>query len=654
MMKKNKRVLSIFLTAFLCAVLATPLFSCGGMGGGTDDGGETDKSGKANVITASLLDGKVANLMSANGIAIQDKTQVVEPISGVLAKMKSVRRIVASADDSTAVVEQSKTELVKETEEGVQDVRFHDGEKGDYTKWNNAYETHHHDGEICEVENCAEISDEILAEEEEVPTVISLDARVNKLYNVGKFTFLCVSSAVEGQVKLFSLTGTSMSLPMHFFAEQGAYLNTEDHYKSEEDRSRIVSYMKVSAGDKNGVILVKRSDAETGYHYANYWSDDFNQSYIIDNETGKTYSLSMFPHIYSVQNGVILTKTDKGQRLYRPQIDENGELDLNEIVISEELQSKYPIQGHLTDIHGNVVFRSNQYIQGSDIYGEVREGGFIFTGINQEVYNRLRNGENRQYSAVKARAYANAKRYLVGNDGQIYRFDFRGEFDSVPVHVLNTQGKWVSVPDTAHVVFSDADSYFADITCNSKHQYLLITQIKNGKTYFSNSLLGMDYVWTMNTLCSAYAKMGYFVGISALPTDGSADTQMKTFMQETLYNLFLDDKSIVYRVGDTAFAYENKNTKELVIWDRETETRQTIGVGAEIENWIDSSHIGFLEDRKYQSACFQANTVNGTYYIPYDEKNPTKAWNEYSTTPIEKTEKLDAYYQLLIDKLKNR
>ena len=32
---------------------------------------------------------------------------------------------------------------------------------------------------------------------------------------------------------------------------------------------------------------------------------------------------------------------------------------------------------------------------------------------------------------------------------------------------------------------------------------------------------------------------------------------------------------------------------------------------------------------------------------------PAKAWNEYSKTPIEKTEKLDAFYELLIDKLNN-
>jgi hypothetical protein len=47
---------------------------------------------------------------------------------------------------------------------------------------------------------------------------------------------------------------------------------------------------------------------------------------LIDNETGKTYSLSSLPYIYSVQNGIIVTKTDKSETLYQPKIDENGEL----------------------------------------------------------------------------------------------------------------------------------------------------------------------------------------------------------------------------------------------------------------------------------------------------------------------------------------
>ena len=240
---------------------------------------------------------------------------------------------------------------------------------------------------------------------------------------------------------------------------------------------------------------------------------------------------------------------------------------------------------------------------------------------------------------------------MVGSDGQIYRFDFRGEFNSVPVHVLNAQGEWVDVPKTAHVVFSARDSFFTEITVNgARQQYVILTQIKDGKAYFANAALGAELPFTQNNYPIEYAQMGYFVGVTALPTDGSPDTAMDEFMRSVSEGNIFDDKSIVYRMGATAFAYEDYSTGELVIWDRETETRKTITVGEKIENTLNNWHICFMDDRTYQAGCFQANTVNGTYYISYDEKNPTKEWSEYSTTPLEKEEQLDAYYQLLRNK----
>ena len=396
-MKNSKKHLSVLLALLMGASMALPLMACGGGTGDSGNGGK-DKT-NANVISSSLLDGKVANLLSANGIAIQDKTQNEATVSAM--KSKNARKIVAHADEESTI-EQPETELVKQTEEGVQDVHFHDGEKGDYTEWNE--ETHHHDGQVCDVEGCMEVSDEILAEEENAPTVISLDARVNKLYNSGKFTFMCVSSAVEGQVQLLTQKSNNpMGLAMQFFMENGAWLYTDGHYFSEKDRSIAISYMNVQAGDKKGKILVRRSEVEEAYHYANYWSDDFNQSYIIDNETGKTYSLSSLPYIYSVQNGVIVTKTNNSETLYQPKIDENGELVLDEIEVSADLHAKYKTNRYITDIHGNVVFTSNQVIQGADEYGEVREGGFIFAGLNEEVCQILQNDpESRD---IKLRAY---------------------------------------------------------------------------------------------------------------------------------------------------------------------------------------------------------------------------------------------------------
>ena len=644
-MKKTNRVKSIFLALVLGATMAMPLFGCDK----PNNDSSVEEGATANVISASLLEGKVANLMSANGIAIQNKTENEPTVSAMKTKM-SRNMIVAHAEDN--MIEQPETEFVKQTEEGVQDVHFHDGEKGDYTEWNGEYEVHHHSGVVCETENCTEISDEILAEEEEMPTIISLDARVNKLYNAGKFTFLCVSSAVEGQVRLITQKSKiPEGLSQQFLVNYGAYLNVDGHHFAEDDPSYTVSYMEVQAGDKEGLILVKRSESEEAYHYSNYWSDDFNQSYIIDNETGKTYSLSQLPHIYSVQNGAILVKAPK-LTIYQPKIVED-ELVLDEVQISDELSAKYGISDPLIDRYGNVVFTGYSRLEGVDEYGELREGGFIFTSTNPEIAQQLQMGD-KQFATVKVRSYTQARRYLLGSDGRIYRFDYRGETNSIPVHVLNEQGEWTNVPETAHVVFSGKACWFTELTVNvARQQYLMLTQIKGGKSYFINAALGKDLRWTMNTMAKMYNEAGCFVGVSALPTDGSADTGMQEFMQYVKDTNALDNDSIVYRVGATAFAYEDKSTNELVIWDRETETRQKIAMGEVIEGSTKGWHLSYVEDRAYQSTCFQANTADGAYYVEYEEKNPAKAWNEYSKTPIEKTEKLDAFYELLIDKLNN-
>ena len=646
-MKNLKKAVNVLLATTFAVTMSMPLFACGDSGSQKQEEG---KGSQVNTISASLLDGKVANFLSASGIAIQDKTQNEGTVSAMKAK-SGARNIVASAEENTTIT-QPETELVKQTGSGVQDVHFHDEEEGSYTEWNDAYEVHHHDGQPCEVENCEQVSDEILAQEQEKPTVISLDARVNKLYNTGKYTFLCVSSAVEGQISLFTRTSRiNMELSQIFWHNYGAWLNVEDHYYSEENPAYTVSYMRVETEEKSGMILVKRSDSEEGYHYSNYWSDDFNQSYLIDNETGKTYSLSALPYIYSVQNGVIRVAGENGSlRIYQPKIVD-GELSLTEVEIPESVEMNYDISKPLIDIYGNVVFTTRTHLYETDEYGEIHKDGFIIAGANSEFAQSLSNNNDR-YGFFKASAYSSANRYLLGSDGRIYRFDFRGETTSIPVHVLNDQGQWSDVPKTAYAVFTGNDRWFTNISVNAaKQQYLLLTQISGGKAYFVNAALGTDLMFTRNTNVEEYNNVGYFVGISALPTDGSPDTEMQEFMNYVTTSGAMDSSSIVYCVGDTAFAYEDKVTNELVIWDRATETKQRIAVGDVVEGSVKGWHLCFMQD-EFMTSCFQANTENGTYYVSYEESNPSKAWNEYSTSPIAKTENLDAYYRLLRDKEK--
>ena len=143
---------------------------------------------------------------------------------------------------------------------------------------------------------------------------------------------------------------------------------------------------------------------------------------------------------------------------------------------------------------------------------------------------------------------------------------------------------------------------------------------------------------------SVYKDAGSFVGITALPTDGSADTEMQAFMNGGT----MASGGIAYAVGDTAFAYEDVSNNQLVVWDRATGTRTTVGFGQPIEGLSGQQYLSIKVGGNISETCFQASTADGVRYVAYDEQNPLKAWNEYSTTPIVQTESLDAYYQLLL------
>ncbi|MBQ8374311.1 MAG: hypothetical protein IJX98_01905 [Clostridia bacterium] len=657
-MKNFKKFTAI---ALLCTMLV-PIAACDNSSNDPINGtGEAT----ANTVSASLLDGKVANLMSAEGIGIQDKN--AEALQSSTAQA-SLRTIMASADGETTM-SQAKNELVKQTDAGVEDVRFHDGSKGGYRDWNKRFSEHHHGGNKCPKDDCDERSDEIVQEEQtqNIPTIVSLDARVNKLYNAGDFTFVCVSAAVQGEAKVLTRIQKLHENPLWAYAQWGVWMNTEEHYRDKEDKGSIsISYMTVKSGDKKGTILVKRSEAETGYHTANYWNDDFNQSYLIDNATGKTYSLSQFPQIYSVKHGVLQVANvqETGGTVactwdfYKPSVDENGELALTKLEIPQEAKENYELGRPLIDKHGNIVFLSHRSYADADEYGEKKIDGYnyIFSGYSQEVYDRLSNDRSSLWSQRKPSSYLTANRYQLGSDGQIYRFDYRGDMNNIPVQVLGENATWQAVPADTDVDFTSINGWVADITVNaSRMQWLIVTRIANGTSFFANAALGSDLPFTMNTDVQSYGEQentefGWsgFIGVAALPTAGGLDAEMKEFMDKVHNSQIIKSGDIVYRVGSTAFAYMDRSENQLVIWDRLSGTKQSIAVGG--TPFLQGRYLLFTEEKGYRETCFQANTANGTYYIGYTEEDPTKEWSEYSTAPIEKTLVLDAYYELLREK----
>ncbi len=654
-MKKTTKALAVFLSA-LCCVSFT---SCSLLDTIKDlfpsSTSETEATTPVEKISSNLLDGKVANFLSAEGIGIENKdAQVAEaqgnlPTSSIFSAFGS-NVISANADEGMGQKsKQAVNELVKMANGKVHDIRFHGKDKGSYREWNKRFSKHHHNKMECGKTDCDEISDEILAEEEtnNTPTIVSLGARVNKLYSNGKFTFVCISAAIEGDVSVFThSTRIQNDFEMSYLAGVSPYptlINVNDH--RDEGMAFTVSYININDGENKGMILVKRSENETGYHQANYWSDDYNQSYVIDNTTGQTYSLAQFPYIYSV-NGDVISIVKEGQTKlafdYYKISTESGELSAQKLELPES-DSAYAslVNGSpMIDVYGNIVFpRAFANLREGSFPGlshepfaeEIRYGqNVIFGGTNGEIYLRIRSGEfsGGSYDSSKADArahsYLQALRYHKGSDGLIYRIDYKGSYQNIPIKVLNENGEWQDVPSTTDVTFPY--TYGTIVQISPLRSWFMITRISGGNAYFSTALWG-EPAGFLHEGSIPSQMQGEYVGVAKMPVNGGTDQTLialtNTFIQQNKNN------KAAIRVGNTAMVYEEDG--KAVLWNRLTDEK----------SYIENASITNINNYSFMIA---------NKYVSYGEETLQKPWalESFSDAPLERKVVLDEYYQFLI------
>ena len=519
----KRRLLSLICA--LAITLGTPLSltACGGDNPPDPPANEM----QVEAISSDLLDGKIANFLGAQGFGLLDKNQVQTPAQSGF----------SAVGYNSTTEKQKKQEFSKDTGESIVDVHFHDAnqEIKDYKDLNEKNGKHHHDGVECVTENCTNISDEVIEKETAgfSKTVVSLDARVNKLYNYGDFTFMSISSAVEGEVTVYTHT-TKFANEMLNNYENLSFaptpVNMEDHVA--EGSPWSYSYISIPAteGREIGFIPVKKYVTETGYHTANYWSDDYNQSYIIDNKTGKTYSLAQFPYIYSVKTGVIkvFNKDANGMfDYYLPKVV-NGEMTFEKVQLPTDFNIPIGVNAVKTDIYGHIIIETGSLGQGSsfDEYGEKRYGNVILSVIKQETkYQITQITQIPKYGELFARRYANARKYHLGSDGRIYRLDFKGNFSEIKVQVLNQAGVWQEVENNIEVEFeSFTDKFisFKNAMNATVNDEFLITKISNGYAYYSTAAHtdGIT-VWESNLVDGSAYEYGDYAGVVKIPTTGA-------------------------------------------------------------------------------------------------------------------------------------
>ena len=612
--------------------------------GGLTACGDTPPTDPAQPVTAqkvssTLLDGKIANLLSAQGLGVIDKTPEV---SGPLNAVKGA--LYSNGENDV----QKMNELAKQTENGISDIHFYawTQERNSYRSFN--VDVHHHDSVQCIYKQCYEVSDETLALESagtETDTVLSLGARVNKLYTTDNFTFVSISSAVSGDFRVLtegSNRAPQPNMPM-MDANKPTLVNTEDHVSPIAPYT--YSYIEIPAqnGREKGFITVKKYDTETGYHTANYWSDDYNQSYIIDNATGRTYSLSQFPYVYSVKGGIIKVHNPSANGCfdyYMPKIS-SGTMSFEKVQLPSADQFPMPSSASNIniDINGNILVEtgiSTQYLPSGtsyNDYGEVKVGNVIFAYVNHQVVNQLNNqlGPNN----LEARRYQNAKRYHIGSDGKIYRVNFKGNFNRVSVNVLAQDGSWEDPSSTGVVSFASVNQgYIAWNIGNNMSVWdcFRITKIDNGYAYYSTSAMS-DSISIFDGLVYPSDDSKDFVGVVKIVAyGGDAANSHKGFLSSLTIDTSKPYSTFLLGEDKMLYFMHDVDTTKLYIHDVKSGASKCVGAGEYLGNdGTESIHVENL----------------GWISLTEDVDYETFGASNFSPNPVSHSSHFEAYYKLL-------
>ncbi len=546
----KKRIICLLLTIGACCSFASGIVACAPPPATTQI--------NANVISADLLDGRVANFMGASGLGVLDKNSGERSVTGANSPFSAT---LYNQEQKKEFV-QKKIELVKETKDGHVDVCFYDGEKYyTYKDLNNSLEGHHHQGEACTKKDCSDISDEITElesrleaeenKEEEVVTIISLGSRVNKLYNYGNFTFMSVSSAVEGALKIHELRTDFISSALVEVEGEQVLLNAGTGGLAAHNG---VSFIRIPAmnGVKESMITIKKYEDDTDFNKSNYWCNSYNQSYVIDNRTGKTYSLEQFPYIYSVECGIIKVYNENanGYFDYYTLSIQNDQLIYNKLQIPDKTQVDIPYMPFsrmlMVDVYGNVLIKqSGKTIEDADYdqNGEKRFGkNIIVSAKKQSIYDQIATSQG-SLSFLLAKRYLQSDNYHYGSDQRIYRLNFKGNLSEISVSVLDKDCKWQDVDDSVNVTFDNAEGLvlYKYALNNTVIGLFRITEISNGYAYYSTAgTTDGGRVWDAHCMNCGDLNSGDYVGVVKIPVNGPivSDQEIYEHLEFTKYMVY--------------------------------------------------------------------------------------------------------------------
>ena len=653
----KSKIFKIFVTILLGLTVVSGLFACSTPSGGGGDGGD----GGVETISSTLLDGKIANFLGAQGLGVLDKNDADTNVGSA----QGLSTDFGASAFSAVTFEQTegekgfqkKNELMKSTEDGHKDVHFYDAGEGrnSYKDLNKQFNNHHHKGAECKNANCDQISDEIEQheQEDESKTIISLDARMNKLYNYGDFTFFSVSSAVEGEATIRVIRHAQQP----FMINVGDEMVVVNAGNGEEASSTGVSFIQL----EDGIIFVKQIENDMNYHVSNYWSDDYNQSYVTYNKTGKTYSLSAFPRIFSVENGIlkIYNETANGRfDYYQPVVGNDGEVTFEQIVLPSGSDFVIPFNSYVNvlkaDIHGNKVIESGARVDNDNTYdqnGEKKVGDKIIGAVQLASTISQIQQQGGNYGQIFARRFERATRYHMGSDGRIYRLNFKGNLSEISVNVLNENCVWQSVENTAEVTFDIENSIILwSYSLNQTvRDYFRITKISGGYAYYSSAATtDGGRVWESHlTFDVRDIEMGEYSGVVKIPVDGPTPStngnvpylHLESFYEMELNGVDFSERYRTFLIGETQMLTlfgRERGAGQIILTDVTTGETKELG---------DSAFMGMDEYNIKLEGYGWLSLIDEIDFANFDETNI------FTAEPIDYDGGLDAYFKFLTEQI---
>lgn len=225
---------------------------------------------------------------------------------------------------------------------------------------------------------------------EEKITLSGENAQITKLYSVQGLTFFAAGIVPPDSAKCFTTV-----TPLEIVSSQGS-ASVQPRGDGRHYFARVAYELEGST--YTGYVPCRTYAGDHYYEVFNYWIDDLNRSYVLDNATGAVYDLGEYLpepcYIQSVENGVL--QLNSGE-FYDVRVEE-GQLVLEKIETGE--MKPYTV---LKDKFGHFLI---DYAPFGAVKSET---------VNGDILAVDRNLADRD-------DYSLWDRYRMGSDGRIYKF----------------------------------------------------------------------------------------------------------------------------------------------------------------------------------------------------------------------------------------